>query len=32
MSAKEKKIVAYHECGHALMAELVSGADPVSKI
>ena len=32
MSAKEKKIVAYHECGHALMAELVPGADPVSKI
>ena len=32
MSVKEKKTVAYHECGHALVAELVPGADPVSKI
>jgi cell division protease FtsH len=32
MSPKEKKTVAYHECGHALVAELVPGADPVSKI
>ena len=32
MSPKEKKTVAYHESGHALMAELVPGADPVSKI
>jgi cell division protease FtsH len=32
MSPKEKKIVAYHECGHALVAELVPGADPVAKI
>ncbi|HXG52818.1 MAG TPA: ATP-dependent zinc metalloprotease FtsH [candidate division Zixibacteria bacterium] len=32
MSPKEKKVVAYHECGHALVAELVPGADPVSKI
>jgi cell division protease FtsH len=32
MSAKEKKTVAYHECGHALVAELVPGADPVTKI
>ena len=32
MSPKEKKMVAYHECGHALVAELVPGADPVSKI
>jgi cell division protease FtsH len=32
MSPKEKKIVAYHESGHALVAELVPGADPVSKI
>jgi cell division protease FtsH len=32
MSAKEKKTVAYHECGHALVAELVPGADPVAKI
>ena len=32
MRPKEKKTVAYHECGHALVAELVPGADPVSKI
>jgi len=32
INPKEKKIVAYHESGHALVAELVSGADPVSKI
>ncbi len=32
INPKEKKIVAYHESGHALMAELVAGADPVSKI
>jgi cell division protease FtsH len=32
MSPKEKNTVAYHECGHALVAELVPGADPVSKI
>jgi cell division protease FtsH len=32
MSPKEKRIVAYHESGHALVAELVPGADPVSKI
>ncbi len=32
MSQREKKIVAYHESGHALLAELVPGADPVSKI
>ena len=32
MSPKEKKTVAYHECGHALVAEFVPGADPVSKI
>jgi cell division protease FtsH len=32
MSPKEKKTVAYHECGHALVAELVPGTDPVSKI
>jgi cell division protease FtsH len=32
MSPKEKKIIAYHESGHALVAELVPGADPVSKI
>ncbi|HWP58443.1 MAG TPA: ATP-dependent zinc metalloprotease FtsH [Candidatus Acidoferrales bacterium] len=32
MSPKEKKTVAYHESGHALVAELVPGVDPVSKI
>jgi cell division protease FtsH len=32
MSPKEKKTVAYHECGHALVAELVPGTDPVTKI
>jgi cell division protease FtsH len=32
MSAKEKKTIAYHESGHALLAELVPGADPVTKI
>ena len=32
MNPKEKKTVAYHESGHALVAELVPGADPVSKI
>jgi len=32
INPKEKKIVAYHESGHALVAELVPGADSVSKI
>ena len=32
MSPREKKTVAYHESGHALAAELVPGADPVTKI
>jgi len=32
MSPKEKKTVAYHESGHAIVAELVPGADPVEKI
>jgi cell division protease FtsH len=32
MSPREKKTVAYHESGHALVAELAPGADPVSKI
>jgi cell division protease FtsH len=32
MSPKEKQIVAYHESGHALIAELVPGADPVAKV
>ena len=32
MNPREKKTVAYHEAGHALVAELMPGADPVSKI
>jgi cell division protease FtsH len=32
MNPREKKTVAYHEAGHALVAELIPGADPVSKI
>lgn len=32
MNAREKQIVAYHETGHALVAEAVHNADPVRKI
>ena len=32
MSPKEKEIVAYHESGHALVAMLLPGTDPVSKV
>ena len=32
MNPREKKTVAYHESGHAVVAELIPGADPVSKI
>ncbi|GMA18142.1 ATP-dependent zinc metalloprotease FtsH [Arsenicicoccus piscis] len=32
MSAKEKKITAYHEGGHALVAAAMRNTDPVSKI
>ena len=32
MSPKEKKIVAYHESGHALVAMLLPSTDPVSKV
>ncbi|MGH7826913.1 MAG: ATP-dependent zinc metalloprotease FtsH [Candidatus Binatia bacterium] len=32
MNPREKRTVAYHESGHALVAELVPGTDPVSKI
>jgi cell division protease FtsH len=32
MSPKEKEIVAYHESGHAIVAESVTYADPVHKI
>jgi cell division protease FtsH len=29
---EERRVVAYHEAGHAVVARLVPGADPVSKI
>ncbi len=32
INPKEKKIVAYHESGHALIAETTSGAKKVSKV
>lgn len=32
LSKKEKRITAYHEAGHALVATLVSEAEPVRKI
>ncbi|MDI6756153.1 MAG: ATP-dependent zinc metalloprotease FtsH, partial [Thermodesulfobacteriota bacterium] len=32
MSPKEKEIIAYHESGHALVAESVDHAEPVHKI
>ncbi|MBI4803511.1 MAG: ATP-dependent metallopeptidase FtsH/Yme1/Tma family protein [Elusimicrobia bacterium] len=32
ISDKEKKIVAYHEAGHALVAQLLPGSDPVHKV
>ncbi|MDH3443751.1 MAG: ATP-dependent zinc metalloprotease FtsH [Deltaproteobacteria bacterium] len=32
MNPREKKTVAYHEAGHALVAELVPGADRVTKV
>jgi hypothetical protein len=32
MSAKEREIVATHEAGHAVAAELLPGSDPVSKV
>jgi cell division protease FtsH len=32
MSAKEREIVAYHESGHAIVATLLPGMDPVHKI
>ena len=32
MSEQEKKITAYHESGHALVAKLIPGTDPVHKV
>lgn len=32
INPKEKKIVAYHECGHALISETTKGADKVTKV
>jgi len=32
MNEEEKEIVAHHECGHALVASLLPGVDPVKKI
>ena len=32
MSPREREIVAYHEAGHAIVATLVPGLDPVHKI
>ncbi len=32
LTGKEKRMTAYHEAGHALLAWLVPGADPVHKV
>src|SRR5258708_34691609 len=32
MSDKERRIVAYHESGHAIVATVLPGLDPVHKI
>ncbi|MFV7791765.1 cell division protein FtsH, partial [Aliarcobacter lanthieri] len=32
ISPKERKIVAYHESGHALIAEITKGAKKVNKV
>ena len=32
MSTKEREIVAYHESGHAIVASVLPGIDPVHKI
>ena len=32
ISDREKKIIAYHETGHAIVAKILPGADPVHKI
>jgi cell division protease FtsH len=32
ISEREKKIIAYHEAGHALVARLIPGTDPIHKV
>jgi len=32
VSDKERRVIAYHEVGHALMAKLLPGADPLKKV
>ena len=32
ISEREKKIIAYHETGHAIVAKILPGSDPVHKI
>lgn len=32
ISEREKRIIAYHEAGHALVAQVLPGSDPVHKI
>lgn len=32
MTEKDKRLVAYHEAGHAVVAKLIPGADPVHEI
>jgi cell division protease FtsH len=32
ISEEEKEVVAYHEAGHALVAQMIPGADPVHKV
>jgi cell division protease FtsH len=32
MNQKEKEIVAYHECGHTIIAELLPTTDPVHRV
>ncbi len=32
ISEEERKIIAYHESGHALMSYLIEGADPLHKV
>ena len=32
MNAREREVIAHHECGHGVVATLLPSADPVSKI